>query len=236
MSSISAYEFSRLDGDLAVASVEDVLSAAWAEAEQVRAKARAEGFEAGRMEALATFAQQSAPALAALTGAASAINGLADATVATLQEQAAELALAIAEHVLAGAIDVDATRVVEICRGALRRLTDRQRVTVLVNPDDLEILNAEADVLAVELGGIERFEVQADRRIDRGGVVVRTDQGEIDATIATQLARARELVAEALRAEPETSTANDEPLDDAALDGEVLDGEVSLAPLSGDGI
>jgi flagellar assembly protein FliH len=53
--------------------------------------------------------------------------------------------------------------------------------------------------LSAQLGGIERFEFQADRRVDRGGVVVATEQGEIDAAITTQLARAREIVVASLR-------------------------------------
>jgi flagellar assembly protein FliH len=194
VATVSTYAFSQLAGDVTPTRAEDVLSAAWAEAEQVRAAAHAEGFAAGRDAALSQFAMEAAPALAALSGAASALEARGDASVAALSEQAAELALAVAEQVLCGALAVDAGRVVDVCRGALRRLADRTKVTVLVNPEDLAVLSAEVDALSAQLGGIERFEVQADRRIDRGGVVVRTDQGEIDATIVTQLARAREIV------------------------------------------
>ncbi|HEU4703285.1 MAG TPA: FliH/SctL family protein, partial [Conexibacter sp.] len=79
--------------------------------------------------------------------------------------------------------------------GALRRLSERRRVTVLVHPDDLELVRAAAESFASELGGIEHCEVQAERRLARGGAVVRTDEGQVDASIETQLARARELVA-----------------------------------------
>jgi flagellar assembly protein FliH len=49
--------------------------------------------------------------------------------------------------------------------------------------------------LQSELGGIEHCNVQADRRVGRGGVIARTEAGEIDATIEAQLSRAREIVA-----------------------------------------
>jgi flagellar assembly protein FliH len=48
--------------------------------------------------------------------------------------------------------------------------------------------------LQAELGGIASLNVQSDRRVGRGGVQARTDEGEIDASIETQLARAREVV------------------------------------------
>jgi flagellar biosynthesis/type III secretory pathway protein FliH len=54
------------------------------------------------------------------------------------------------------------------------------------------------DGLRVTLGGIEHCEVQAERRVTRGGAVVRTPDGDVDARIETKLARAREVVEAAL--------------------------------------
>ncbi|HEV2786804.1 MAG TPA: FliH/SctL family protein [Solirubrobacteraceae bacterium] len=50
------------------------------------------------------------------------------------------------------------------------------------------------DALVTELGGIEHCGVEADRRVGRGGAIVRTSEGEIDATLETKLSRAREVV------------------------------------------
>ena len=100
----------------------------------------------------------------------------------------------LAEKIVAGTLDAQPERVLDVVRGALRRLTERRRVTILVNPDDLEIVRAASGGFAAELGGIEHCEVQSERRLARGGAVVRTDEGQIDASVETQLARARELV------------------------------------------
>jgi flagellar biosynthesis/type III secretory pathway protein FliH len=48
--------------------------------------------------------------------------------------------------------------------------------------------------LQSELGGIEHLYVQSDRRVSRGGVLARTEAGEIDATIEAGLSRARDVV------------------------------------------
>ena len=45
-----------------------------------------------------------------------------------------------------------------------------------------------------QLGGIESCDVQSERRVSRGGAVVRTAQGEVDATLETKIARAREVL------------------------------------------
>src|ERR687890_102453 len=55
-----------------------------------------------------------------------------------VERGAVALGLRIAEQALGAAIEVDPDRVVETVRGALRRLTERERVTILVNPEDLD--------------------------------------------------------------------------------------------------
>ncbi len=118
-----------------------------------------------------------------------------------------ELALALAAKILAGELEAQPERVIDVVRGALRRIGDRRQVVVLVDPGDLDVVSAAIDDLRAQVGGIETCDVQADRRVGRGGAIVRTVEGEVDATFTTQLERARELMlAEAPaggRAEPE---------------------------------
>ncbi len=99
---------------------------------------------------------------------------------------------------IAGAIAAQPERIIDVVRGALRRIADRHRVTVLVNPAELELLNQSVPALQAELGGIEHLDVQADRRVARGGAIAQTVHGEIDVSISAQLQTARELVAAAL--------------------------------------
>jgi flagellar assembly protein FliH len=65
----------------------------------------------------------------------------------------------------------------------------------------LELVGDCVEQLQSELGGIEHLGVQSDRRVARGGAIARTDSGDIDAGIDTQLARAREIVAAAVARE-----------------------------------
>jgi flagellar assembly protein FliH len=179
---------------MTVGAMESALVAARAEAEAIRAQAREEGYAAGLEEARA----QLGPVAAALT---EALRGVSDARAAVASEGeagAVELAFALAEQVLGAAVDVERDAVVGVVRGALRRLLERERVTVLVHPDDLDAVRAAAPDLVVELGGMESCEVQAERRVARGGAIVRTAEGEVDATLATKLEAARAVVAEAL--------------------------------------
>lgn len=166
-----------------------------AEAEAARAAGHEAGFQAGLAEAEAHMAA----GVAALQAAAESVAAERDRLAAAVEPAAVALALRIAEQALGAQIAVKPETVVEVVRGALRRLVERERVTILVNPEDLELVRAASATLVAELGGIESCDVQAERRVARGGAVVRTVEGEVDATLATKLARAREALEEELR-------------------------------------
>jgi flagellar assembly protein FliH len=170
------------------------LAHAEAEAERLRAVAREEGLRDGREEALAALT----PALEALNQAAEGVRAAQFARADRLEAHAVDLALFLAEKVLGGALAVEPERVVEAVRGALRAIVERERVTVLVHPDDLELVRDALDDIRASLGGIEHCEVQAERRVSRGGAVVRTPDGDVDARMETKLQRAREVVEAAL--------------------------------------
>ena len=196
----------QLEPTAAVPDVEDLLAvvaAARAEADAIREQARAEGLALGRAEGAAAAREEAlaqlAPAVQALSAAAEALvherAQLADRT----EERAVELALELADKVVAGAIEAQPARVLDVVRGALRCLIERERLQVLVHPDDLALVRESMAGLASELGGIEHVEVQEERRVGRGGAVVRTADAQVDASLKTKLERAREVVAAELR-------------------------------------
>lgn len=171
-----------------------LVAEARAEADAIREAARAEGFALGRQAAQEALA----PALAALAEAEQQVREAALAAAEELEADAVELAFAVAEKVLAAHVGVHHALVLDAVHGALRGLVERDQVTVLVHPDDLELVRAAGDELRARLGGIERWDVQAERRVARGGAVVRHAHGLIDASHAAKLARARDIVHEQL--------------------------------------
>ena len=195
----ATYAFEQLHAPAGSAhSAGDVLSAALAEAEQVRAQAWAAGEADGRAAGLAAARAEAEPALSALGAAVQAVEQLRDHLISELELDAVELAFGLCEQVIAGVLSVEPERVVDVARNALRHLADRRQVTLVVNPDDLVVMTDSVEQLQASLGGIEHLAVQSDRRVARGGAIARTDAGEIDSGIETQLQKARDIVIAAL--------------------------------------
>ena len=200
---VASYAFQQLDAPPpgSAEDIADVLSAVRAEADRIREEARAAGEAEGRAAGIAAAQEAAQPALAALAAAAGAVNELRIQLAAEAEQDAVDLALRIAEQILAGAIEVQPERVVDVARNALRHLIDRRQVTLVVNPADLELVSDSVENLTSQLGGIEHLSVQADRRVGRGGAIARTEAGDIDAALPPQLARAREIAMAALSPE-----------------------------------
>jgi len=178
---------------------ESIVHAALAEAERIREIARAEGYEAGKRAAEVEAAERLEPALSAVGETLRQVREMRERTADDVERHAVELGLQVAEKAVAGALDAQPDRVVDVVRGALRCLVERERVVILVNPDDLETVREAVGDLERSLGGMEHCDVQEERRVGRGGAVVRSTAGEIDATTATKLDRAREVLEAELR-------------------------------------
>lgn len=172
-----------------------VIDAARAEADALRAQAAQDGYAEGVRRGREESAASLAPAMGALRAALDEATGARDAIVDAAERRAAELALAIAEKILVAAVEVQPERVVDVVRGALRGLLDAERIVVCVHPDDVELVRAAGHELSDA-----KVEIHGEQRVARGGALVRTSVGEIDARVDVKLAAVRALVATELHA------------------------------------
>lgn len=110
--------------------------------------------------------------------------------VPAAERRAIELALTLAEKIVTKALDAEPELVSAVVSGAIRRAIHAGPLVLEVNPADVELVKASLDDIERTLGGLPRLDLVGERRVARGGCVVRTSEGEIDARIETQLDRA----------------------------------------------
>jgi flagellar assembly protein FliH len=171
----------------------EIVARAEADAAAIAAEAAAHGQQQGYAAGLAAAEAQIAPVREALAAVVDGVVAAEERFLAAAELRSVELALALAEKIVGAALDIQPELVVEIVTGALRRSIERDRLVVEVNPDDVELVRASVTETADRLG-VGRLEVVAERRVARGGCVVRTSEGEIDARISEQFDRAGELL------------------------------------------
>jgi flagellar assembly protein FliH len=160
-----------------------------AQAESAAAEARA----AGHAEASAAVDRDMADMMTTMRNLVDMARVERHKLMESAEPELVRLAVGIAERVLHQQIALDRGVVVEMAKVAIARLVEKESVTVRVNPGDLERMREHRDEL-LDSGEIKNFRVVEDQRVDRGGVVVETDGGTIDARISTQLNEAKRVL------------------------------------------
>ncbi|MEA2719717.1 MAG: flagellar assembly protein FliH [Candidatus Eremiobacteraeota bacterium] len=171
------------------ALIEDAAARADGIAQDARKRGHQEGFESGRDAA----DREMNDMLVTMRGLLEMARAERHKLMEEAEPELVRLALGIAERVLHQQVALDRGVVVEMAKTAIARLIERDSVTVRVNPADLERMREHRDEL-IALGDIKNLRVVEDQRVDRGGVVVDTDAGTIDARIGTQLEEARKIL------------------------------------------
>ncbi|HQH25829.1 MAG TPA: type III secretion system stator protein SctL [Oligoflexia bacterium] len=108
-----------------------------------------------------------------------------------LAEEAAKLAMAIAATVINEHIKLDPDAAKNIAVRALQESVIGDSVTLVVNPEDEAVMQSAMSQIR-RITGNAPVNIETDPSFSRGGCMVRTDFGEIDARIETLLESIRE--------------------------------------------
>lgn len=95
----------------------------------------------------------------------------------------ASVSVKIAERILRKEIE-NKSPVELVIRESLGKLLGAEEVKLRLNPSDLELISCSADSLK---GGISKFRCKQDNSVEKGGCLIETEIGNIDARISTQL-------------------------------------------------
>ena len=113
------------------------------------------------------------------------------------EKQMVEMILIIARKVIKDEIVERKEVVLNNIRDALSRIKERDRIDIRVNFADLELTTAHKDEVVKMMESLRKVNIYEDSRVDRGGVIIETDVGAIDARISTQLKEIEEAIRDA---------------------------------------
>jgi flagellar assembly protein FliH len=178
-----------------VAKAKEILEEAMKKRDGIAEEARREGLEKGRAEALVqaqkTERERLAPEAAAardlLRKAAEALQAKRAELVAAAERDLVRLALRIAEKIVKREITASGAIAAENVRRAIELTANRQVVRILVHPDDMAALEGFLPDLRRDFTDILDLAIEGAATVGRGGCVVTTREGHVDATIAAQL-------------------------------------------------
>ncbi len=140
--------------------------------DSARAEGYAEGLAAGRAEAEAAGVR--------LRQLAESFSDTLDNLDFRLADMVLELALDVARQVVAGELAARPERVLDVVNMALKQMAETSReARLLLHPDDAALVRPHLEQVLDKT----RLRVVEDARIARGGCLVETSQGDLDATL-----------------------------------------------------
>ena len=182
-----------------------MIADARAESEAIRQRAFEEAKTAGLREAMQQVesdietraaclaeqkvAEQLETLLPAMRQASDELTREYDRWLADWEESAARLCVDIAEKLIKHELDVKPESATNMITEALRLAVGQPRITVRLNPMDLDRLGNDAEEFVKSVTSCGEVILRADDLIDRGGCQIETKHGEIDARLQTLLER-----------------------------------------------
>ncbi|MGD9692775.1 MAG: FliH/SctL family protein [Phycisphaerales bacterium] len=179
-----------------------------ADAAEVGRKAgHAEGHAQGRIEGREAALEADAEEISRLVGvweeAAVRFEAQRDRLMGELRTDVLRLALAIAERVVKRVVEIDEGLAAREVESALELVAANSRAVVAVHPDDRTNVEGIVGGILRRFGRAGHVEVVEDETVTRGGCVIRSARGSVDARVETQLERiAQAVLGQSRDAEP----------------------------------
>lgn len=156
------------------------------------------GFERGKQVGIQMGKGEIELALESLKVILKGLDSYKEKLLEDMEPIVVELAYAIAEKVIRAEVKANPEVVLNTVKAALEHVMDREKLIIRVNPDDLNSLKGYRQQLLSVVNGLEGLEIKEDARIARGGCVVETNSGTIDARLEAQLAEIHRALLEGL--------------------------------------
>ena len=98
-----------------------------------------------------------------------------------------EIALEIAKKIIKKEVREDKTIVELNLKTALKKIPISKKMTIILNWEDLEHVKEIKQQLISEIHGVDQIEIIEDQKLDKGGCILETSIGTIDASINSQI-------------------------------------------------
>lgn len=178
--------------ELTVAEAEEsaarIIAEAKEQASAIREQAYREGVEQGLQEGLARAGQESQEILAKARAVLQAAETERAAILNQMERELVELAQEIAKRIVAAELKVNREVVAAIAKEALALVRDRPHVMMFVHPDDLNACQQARPQFEALLPENAVLRILPDSQVKRGGCILDTGEGVVDATLDSRWA------------------------------------------------
>jgi flagellar assembly protein FliH len=165
---------------------------------EIEHQAYKKGYEAGREEGYKEGQAEVMRLIDRLGTIVSTAVDIRDDIIRSSEKLMTDMILMISRKVIKDEIVERREVVINNIKEAIQRVKDRDRIDIRVNFADLDMTTAHKDELIRMMDSLKKVNIYEDNRVDRGGCIIETDVGAIDARISTQLDAVEESIRSAI--------------------------------------
>jgi flagellar assembly protein FliH len=134
------------------------------------------------------------PLFDTLRNAVAELSDMRASLVDIYQRQILEMVFLIVEKIIHRSIQISPDIILDTVRAASSHLMETDEIHLRLHPSDFEYIREIEAALSKKLSGKKNFHIVEDSTLERGGVVIETEFGEVDATIRSQIEHMKEAV------------------------------------------
>ena len=154
---------------------------------EIEHEAYKKGYEAGREEGYNEGQAEVMRLIDRLGTIVATAVDIRDDIIRSSEKLMTEMILMISRKVIKDEIVERREVVINNIKEAIITIKERDRIDIRVNFADLDMTTAHKDELIKMMESLKKVNIYEDSRVDRGGCIIETDVGAIDARISTQL-------------------------------------------------
>ena len=157
--------------------------------EEARKRGYSEGFGEGKRDALKSMEE----GVGNIFRASESIERFKNELYEDVKQDVIKLSLKIAETIIKAETTADSSLIAGIIADAVNKSSDAVKFTVCLNPADYAVLNRNPEAVKNFIERQTSINFIPDANMPGGGVIIKTDFGEIDARLETQLEQIKKI-------------------------------------------
>ncbi|VAX20171.1 hypothetical protein MNBD_NITROSPINAE02-1235 [hydrothermal vent metagenome] len=171
---------------------EEIIQKAKEDAETIRSEAKKEGYAEGKKLGYEDGKNETLPVMETFTKLLDELKSVRQGFYEGAEEEMIDLVINVAKTVIGEAVKDDPSLVRHAIRKAVGQLQNKEEMNIIVNSKDLAETEKFRPELAKMVESIDKITFRGDPNFARGGCMVETNIGSIDARVVTQLEAIRE--------------------------------------------
>jgi flagellar assembly protein FliH len=174
--------------------IDKAIQEAQNKAQQILEQAYNQGYSQGYNEAKSKLEQEYQQKINELQEQIKNILNLKESLVKEMEKDIVELAIKVAEKVINKKIEEEPELVSNYLIELLPKIEQAKNITIWINPNEIEYVKLSKEKFKNLVENVENINIAPDSRIEKGGCIIETNFGKIDARVSTKLEVLKEII------------------------------------------